>query len=533
MPQTKLTLNIETDDADMILRAMAAMGNRVSAPAPVIPPLIDPAPTPAPVPPPEPVPAPPVDANVYPLTMPPVANPGDPVTIGTGPNEIGLRLNASAYTAEIKEFAVILDGRVVAGPLTCTGIDGMTGGQIFRIRGMFGPMPHRVRLAGTGAGMAGLWINSVTFDYLPLVYNGGPLDNRGTKIPPNSESVWANTGASVEFGPRIDVAPDVPSPAPLPAPVITADIIAGARIDGIPTGDGTLPDLVDRLHYGETLSLPAGTFRGASLVTIACTIEGHPSGTILDGDGMSPAYNKACLVPTVAGVLIQNLTFQNWHIPASSGGNACAVRQDADGIQINLLGVTIRQCDNGLLTFGASDVTLDSCHIHDNGVGADGGGATHETYHNGGPGSVVNHTDCIVVAGAKATHALKSRAEKTVVFGGSYTGNAHDPGGAYAGAVIDVPNGGYVLFSRATLTIPAGDGNTLFLNYGADDDRNPGREVRFGNAIFHDQSGTGGIILSHLPDATLDVTGSIYTGDKPPQMIGWANVVGEIVKAAP
>ena len=149
-----LDIKIPINDTATLRRALTAMDGT------------GPSPVPAPVPPQPPQ----TDVNTYPLTMPPVVAPGDGVNIGIGPNVVHLRMNAGITEGDVRELAVFLDGRVIA-LLTVTGIGGQDGGQVFTIRGVFGAPPHRVKLVGTGIGMAGLWINSVTVDYEQLVYN--------------------------------------------------------------------------------------------------------------------------------------------------------------------------------------------------------------------------------------------------------------------------------------------------------------------------------------------------------------------------
>tara|TARA_R110000868_G_C10969754_1_gene769603 strand:+ start:7816 stop:9357 length:1542 start_codon:yes stop_codon:yes gene_type:complete len=508
----KITVDIPINDTATLMRVLAVLDGATAPPG-----------TGAPA---TPVPTP--DGNVYPLTMAPVTTPGDPVTIGVGPDVIQMRLNAGTTLGDTATIAVFVNDMRVAAPLTVTGHAGMSDGQIFSIHGSFGVSPHVIDIIGTGAGDEGLWINSVAVNDRPLVYNGGPLDNRATQPPPNSPGVWNNRGLPVRFGPFTAVAPPVvvePTAPSTPPSVITA------RINGV-TQTGTLGELVASLSANDILTLPEGIFHGTAAIMVPCTIQGAGVGrTILDGTGMRPTYDKACLVPTVPGVTIKALTIRHWHIPASIGGNAAGVRNGGDGIAFTLETVEVTQCDNGLLTFGAPNVVILNCLFHGNGVGAGGGGATHEQYFGGGEGSSVIETDVVVSCGPKSAHALKSRSAGAYANGCLYTGNNFDPEGAYAGAVTDFPNGGIVSLRNSRLTIPPNDGNRIFLNYGVDALLYSENKAALLDCILEDQTGRGGIIAAHKPDMTLDVTGTVYTGEVPPQMVGWAKVVGEIVKA--
>ena len=130
MPIGKLTVEVPINDLTTLQAVLTAMIGAAapSAPGPVSPP----------VPVPVPVPVPPVGVNAYPLTMTPVTNPGDPVTIGVGPDTLQMRLNAGVALGDGAELAVVLNGNVIAAPLTVTGHAGMDLGQIFSIRGNFG-----------------------------------------------------------------------------------------------------------------------------------------------------------------------------------------------------------------------------------------------------------------------------------------------------------------------------------------------------------------------------------------------------------
>ena len=129
------------------------------------------------------------------LTMQPVAHPGDPVTLGTGPDTLVLTLMGNPDPAKYNSVAVILDGVAVAGPLTISTPDRVT--QIFTIKGSWGPLPHVVQIVSgnlPGLGLKNLWVENVSYNFIQGGYTGPNFDNRGGPDVVGALKVWDSAG---------------------------------------------------------------------------------------------------------------------------------------------------------------------------------------------------------------------------------------------------------------------------------------------------------------------------------------------------
>lgn len=458
-------------------------------------------------------PNPPSDGNTYPLTMQPVASPGATVDIGTGPNTLTLLLACSPGTPDGQRnvVAVLIGDKVIAAPLTVSSTSGMSAGQVFNIHGAFGAAPLTVSLANGNAeaNLANLWINGISLDFLPLVYNGPSVDARGAKPPPNATSLWDNIGVPVTFSTeRVLVG------APPPEPVLT--VVKGAAINGVVVPDATLADLVAASAPGALLKLPAGVIFGTTPMG-PITIEGAGQGkTIIDCTGLAPAFGKAVFVPTASGAVLRDLTIRG---AAGPDNNAAGVRQQGNGIGFALERVEIHHCQDGILAFDG-DITLTDCYTHDNGAGD---GFSHEMYFSGGPhGSVtlINHRS---VCGVGATHALKSRHGTTIVIGGSFTGSS-DPHGSVGGSVIDIPNAGLCSIAGAAIimggTTAAPPAQRELIGYGLENANNgDGGLVLEGVAVTI--TAEAGYIHSARPAATLTIKSACVYNGPAPTLNGW------------
>lgn len=469
---------------------------------------------PLPAPTPTPIPAPlHVDTNVYPLKMPDVVAPGATVTIGTGPNTISLRLS-SHIGAPDNSVAVIVGGRAVAGPLRVSAHSGMVGGQWFHIKGVFPGKELTIASGGEGVGVTHLWVNEVIKDLLPMYYNGPSVDSRGARTP-NATAIWNNLALPTAWSTEGVVV----APAPAPPPVVPESIISGAIGAAGPLPAGTLQALVDAA--GASLKLPAGTFVGTASVPRAMTISGAGKAlTTVTASGIRPKFDKGVFVPTVPGVVFEDMTITGASIAAALGANAAGVRADAG------MHFTIRRCEvtrnqNGVLSSGAN-TTIEDCDFHDNGAGAGGGGATHEIYLNAGTHLLKGSR---FKAGVLATHAVKSRGVTTIL-DCALIGNP-DPTGANGGAVLDVPNGGKLDVQRTSLTMPAGAANHNLLVYGADGLGNGAGPVTLIDMKL-DAGGAEGIIQSVTPGVALTISGT-HTG-LPPVFRGWGTVTNTLTR---
>jgi hypothetical protein len=452
------------------------------------------------------------------LTMPPNVAPMATVDLGAGPDTISLLLANLATDRNV--VAVAIDGTIIAGPLTVSADNiGQAGGQLFNIHGNWGPGPHKITVIPQPAGSRNVWINAVTYDLQTYVHNGPSINTNNTgSMDVNVAGTWDLLNLPADWTPPVAVAPPA---APPPGAVTTIT----ATVDGASKTD-TLVNLLKGAT--KTVVLPAGLFQGTGQIPAGVTVSGAGMGkTLLDGTSLTPAEQKACLVPQGPGCVVQDMTIQNYTIPASSGANAAAVRDDAGGCA--MLRVEVTKCQDGIKP-ETGVWSLDSCNIHGNGAGAAGGGNTHEVYADPGVDQF-NSTNSDFTCGSTSTHAVKSRAKSTSVKVGTLIANAQDPSATYAGSVVDIPNGGAVDIT-AMLVLPANAGNRLFFGYGADDLSNGSPTVKLNGSIFVDNTGKGGIIAAQKPGCAVDVTGCTYVGPVAPTLTGWATVIGTITPAA-
>ncbi len=465
------------------------------------------------------------------LPMPSGITNGAPVTIGTGPDQIQILIanNPSDASSGLPNniFVVLMDGTPIAGPLTVTsnGGESIVASQIFTILGSWGTGPHTISIVGSGTGLIDTWINQVTYNFVPYVYNGVTTNSRGGANVVNAASVWDNTGITTTWTLPVAVV------TPPPTPVVTPSNVTGATINGVVQTAAPLSTLIAATPTGGTLVLPAGTINGTSTIPNACTINGAGMGnTIIDCTGISPTYSKAVLVPLVPGVTISNVTIKGANISTALGNNAAGVRESGVGDPFTLTNVELTGNQDGILTF-ADNITLTGGSTHNNGAGD---GYTHEMYINGDTTNTATLTNWNSTCGLLSTHALKTRAGTTIVSGGTFTGSP-DTTGAVGGSVIDVPDAGLFTATGTTFVIASGAANLLFLGYGMESTKNAaiGITVTFNNCVFTDNTGKGGYIQNgtYNPTATIVFNNCTYTGTVAPTVSGFGTVTGVIAKA--
>lgn len=462
---------------------------------------------------PPPVVAPPANGNTYPLRMTPVANPGDPVTLGVGHDQIRLQLSGNPMSAAAgpNSLNVLLDGKLIANELAVTSFAGEGHGQLFTLQGAWGPAPHTITLTSSliAPGMEALWITAITYNGAPVQYSGPSPNSRPEPAYVNRTSVWDTTGMPLTFNTEF-----VAMPPTVPAPTLT--IIKGASIDGQSAADGTLGDLLARTPTGSTLRLPLGRIIGTGPMG-QITLQGDPAGgTIIDATGLPVAFGKAILVPTISGAIIEDLVLTG---AAGPDNNAAAVRQQGDGIDFTMRRCEIHHCQDGVLTF-AANVTFEDCYFHDNGAGD---GLSHEIYINGNSDTTAVLTNVRSVCGAGATHPLKSRAGTTTVAGGSFTGST-DPTGNIGGSVIDIPDGGSVGITDTALIMGQGAAQHELLGYAKESMKNGVADVVL-SRVPVTITAEAGYISSGQAAAKLTIgAGCTYAGVAP-ALQGWAEPV--------
>jgi len=391
------------------------------------------------------------------------------------------------------------------------------------IKGSWGPLPHAVQIVSgnlPGLGLEFLWVENVSYNFIQGGYTGPNSDNRGGPDVVGALKVWDSAGIVLTFKIPADQAPAPPTPT-------ESATITGATINGAVHAPAPLPNLVTATHAGGALALPPGTWSGSSAVSTARKITGAGMGkTILDATGIEIARGKAVFVPRVAGVTISDMTIRG---AAGSDENGAAVRDEGEGIGFTLRNVEVTDCQDGILTF-ASDITLGTCNFHDNGAK---NGLSHEIYCNGSPTTTVSVSNVTSKCGTKSTHALKSRAGRTVISGGVFSGNPDASDNSMGGSVLDFPDGGEVTIDGATVVVTAsGPGtNILAIGYGMESAKNATRGTTLALSNFHlsDKSGTGAKLEcgKAIPNAGLTIGANCtYDGPKPPQLQGWGSVRG-------
>lgn len=152
-------------------------------------------------------------------TVPPAPPPApvSAVTVGSGPDDVLLRVSEDAYRGDAR-FTVSVDGAQVGGVFTATASHTLGQVQEVHLRGTFGPGAHTVRMTflndawgGTAATDRNLYLDG-------LSYNG---------VDANQAGALMRTG-SRDFS--------IPTSAPLPATAGTsgaATLVAPARPDTV------------------------------------------------------------------------------------------------------------------------------------------------------------------------------------------------------------------------------------------------------------------------------------------------------------
>jgi hypothetical protein len=215
-------------------------------------------PVPTPVPTPSPVPAP---------------APAPSVTVGTGPDTIGLQMSEDAYQGDA-QFAVTVDGNPVADAQTVTAQHGQ-GTQNFSINGDFGPGPHDVGVSFLNDASDG-----PTLDRNLYVDN---VSLNGVSATQPSSALYSNDTAHF----------DVPTAGGAPTPAGDDTVRLNLSEDAY-AGDAQAIVSIDGKAVGEPFSVTASHALGlsqamsfaASLGTGEHTLGVQFLNDAYDGDGM-------------------------------------------------------------------------------------------------------------------------------------------------------------------------------------------------------------------------------------------------------
>lgn len=450
-----------------------------------------------------------------PLTMGNITD-GSPVTLGTGPDTISLTLANNPGQPGNCSVSVMLDMAdgsivVIAAPLTVSSSAGEGGGQLFTLRGTWGALGSKVKdvriSPANPPGMAGLWMNAVSYNFQPLApVQGQAFDSRGGTTDGFTPNLFNSRGIAITYAAQ---------PAAAPA--------TGGGTGTGTTGANNLSGLLSRASAGLTITLPTGTVTGVSGISAPAIIQGAPDGsTVLDAAGNRPFQGKGILVPLVSGATIQNLTIQNAQLSAAEGGNGAGIRNGDLGIGFTGRKLRIKGCQNGMLTF-AADILIEDSDLSGNGSGD---GYTHNMYFGSGNGTITLNR--LTSAGCNGGHALKCRTSILRVSGGTYTAGGD-------ASAIDLPEGGDHQLDGLTVVMPGGVRNTVVLGYGMENGNatSAGKRLLLSNLVIDNQ--TGGAVHIMGPGGVWSDSVLVLQGVKAkgviPDISGFGSVQGSISAA--
>jgi len=469
----------------------------------------------------------PPDTNTYPFTnVTPDATKQKVFEVGTGRNTLALQIATSAADKP-NRFAVKVNGKIIANPILATLPGGMIAAQTFIFHGNWGALDANTKVEIVGVppeGISQIWVDFITYDVTPLVLNNAiSANSRGTGPDINVPVPVYNSGPATSLAFTLPVTVTAPPPS---------GSSGGTSTGGTPTliNGKDLAATVAAAASGSTLTLPAQTIVGTAVNTQPLTIAGAGIGqTIIDATGIRISQDKAVFLVGAPNSVFKNMTVKKAWIATALGQNGAGFR-NSDGPSVpgfSLNSVEIANCQNGILTQSDSTGTFDlvNCNIHDNGETTKPGN-THNLYMQGTPQSVLKLTGC-TVKNSQDGHEVKSRCGTTIGRNNKITSGGN-------GRCYSIDNGGILDVDGDVLTLSADPAsNNVFVAFSTENKLNAslGQRVKLTNTVFNDPSGRGGYIASFDPAATLDVTGSTYTGAKPPILQGWASVTGAITKA--
>lgn len=234
--------------------------------------------------------------------------------------------------------------------------------------------------------------------------------------------------------PIVAMPPD-PSPAAV-APGSSGNVILAGPSQTIKT----LADAIAAAKPGDTVRLdPGAVFTESVLIGVPIVLDGQGGldgvgGAVVDGSSFtSYARQLGGLVP-LTDVIINGLEIRGFGMAEKSSGGTGGIRPGA-ACFITVRNCHIHDCQNGLSSGGfavvwnVSNSLIELCGLGD--------GQSHNVYAS--TGTVRALFQSVASTGPRGGHALKSRAMKTDVVGGSYDADDETP--------IDFPQGSAVPFS--------------------------------------------------------------------------------------
>ncbi len=465
-----------------------------------------PQPAPSGTPAPAPIPA---DTNAYPLSMPSGIAAGAPVDIGTGPDTIDILMsNALDATKPDSNFAVLMDGKAIAGPLTCTSRGGLdkTKSQHFITRGSWGPSPHTIGIVQAGAGFAEYALNAMSYDLVPCYFNG-VADSRGNASVNATHII--NTNGSNTFW--------------------TTEPSTATGGAGVPTGgaagDPTMQAMIAATPAGGLLTLANGVIKGVAKIDHPITIQGAGLGqTLIDVTGLALAGpNRGAFAPIVPGCLFKGMSIKGAHYSDNTAAGIEAIA----GADFQADQIEITDCNDGIRT-GAINATLNGVWLHGNGAGDS---RSHNAYFsNAGTAvsKVLNVGDSKFEL-ANMGHELKSRLGTTNVTNTEFT--------ARDGACINCPDGGVLNVTGGIMRKPAGSIDQKVIDFGRELVKESAADqaayIALGMVanladVFIDNQTEKAVVLQGEGRSTLNLTNVTSNGDV--ETLGWLAVTGQVTK---
>jgi hypothetical protein len=265
----------------------------------------------------------------------------------------------------------------------------------------------------------------------------------------------------------------------------------------------TIQAAVNAAHDGDTINIRSGVYGCASVGLSGLTIQGV-------GDGPAKISGEVCqgkglLVVSGTNTTISNLQFTN---AKSSAGNGAGILMQ--GTNLTVLNSRFYNNQNGILSdFNTkSTITVKNSVFGGNGTCVGSAGCAHAIY-AGHIGTL--DVEKSTFADTQAGHAIKSRANNTIVIGNKITDG---PTGT-SSYLIDVPNGGAVTITGNYFEKgPRSSNSTAAIIMGEEGASNPAGAMLIANNTFqNDFSKTHEFIWNRSGNANLIVEGNVLSGN--------------------
>ena len=242
-----------------------------------------------------------------------VQTPPRPVTIGAGPDAIGLHIAEDAYQGDA-QFTVSVDGVQIGGVQTATALHSSGQDQLFTVLGDFGIVPH-----------------TLTVNFLNDAYGGTPDTDRNLYVDRIDRGGFSSGNNAVLYS----GGPVTFSLSSIPAPTGPVTIGAGPDAIGLHIsedahqGDAQFTVSVDGVQVGD---VQTATASHASVATQAFTVQGsfgagpHTVSVDLLNGRSTPGTNRNLYVDSIT---YAGLTTATRAALSSSGSQSFTVQPPA------------------------------------------------------------------------------------------------------------------------------------------------------------------------------------------------------------